>query len=100
VEKNPVEAVRWWQKAAEQGLGQAQYNLGLAYHSGQGVLKDDAEAYFWINLAASSLGQTSILQARENLSKSLTQSQLADVQRRCREWAEKHADTQNLYPAN
>jgi TPR repeat protein len=37
---------------AEQGDAQAQFNLGFAYHDGQGVPRDDAEAVKWIRLAA------------------------------------------------
>ena len=31
------EAVKWFRLAAEQGLAEAQYNLGNRYHNGQGV---------------------------------------------------------------
>jgi hypothetical protein len=32
--------VYWYQKAANQGQAEAQYNLGIAYTFGKGVLKD------------------------------------------------------------
>ena len=38
--------------AADQGDASAQYNLGIAYANGQGVLKDEAEAVRWFRLAA------------------------------------------------
>ena len=38
--------------AAEQGDADAQYNLGLRYHYGEGVPQDDAEAVKWWRLAA------------------------------------------------
>ncbi|WP_415668886.1 tetratricopeptide repeat protein, partial [Vibrio rarus] len=31
-------AVKWYTKAAEQGVAEAQYNLALMYYNGQGVL--------------------------------------------------------------
>ncbi len=39
-----AEAVKWFRKAAEQNLADAQYNLGICYDQGRGVAKDDAEA--------------------------------------------------------
>ena len=38
--------------AAEQGDASAQYDLGLRYGNGEGVLKDDAEAVRWYRLSA------------------------------------------------
>ncbi len=37
---------------AEQGVAEAQYNLGLRYATGTGVPPDDAEAVRWWRLAA------------------------------------------------
>ena len=41
-----------WQPLAEQGHAKAQYNLGLMYDNGEGVLKDDKEAVKWYRKAA------------------------------------------------
>ena len=49
--EDKAEAVRWWLQAAEQGLAEAQYNLGVAYDTGEGVLRDDAEAARWYRMA-------------------------------------------------
>ena len=43
---------KWYRLAAEQGDASAQFNLGIMYANGQGVLKDDAEAMRWYRLAA------------------------------------------------
>jgi TPR repeat protein len=51
-EKNPVEAVGWYRKAAEQGYAPAQFNLGLCYAKGDGVKKESAEAVKWYLMAA------------------------------------------------
>jgi hypothetical protein len=40
-----------FQRAAEQGDANAQYNLGVMYAKGQGVPEDYVWAYAWINLA-------------------------------------------------
>ena len=52
VEKNYVEAVKWYRKAAEQGDASAQYNLGLMYLDGEGVRKNTSEAKRWFKKAA------------------------------------------------
>ena len=45
-------AVKWYRKAAEQGSAKAQYNLGVMYAEGTGVLKNDAKAVKWYRKAA------------------------------------------------
>ena len=52
VQKDEVEAVRWYRKAADQGFAAAQSNLGAAYYLGEGVPKDYAEAVRWFRKAA------------------------------------------------
>ena len=52
VPKDDADAVRWYRLAAEQGLANAQFNLGVTYANGRGVLKDDADAVRWYRLAA------------------------------------------------
>ena len=45
-------AVRGFLVHAEQGDADAQFNLGVMYANGRGVLKDEAEAVRWSRLAA------------------------------------------------
>ena len=52
VAKDEAEAAKWFRKAAEQNVADAQYNLGVCYDSGEGVAKDEIEAYKWWLLAA------------------------------------------------
>ncbi|MCA1955421.1 MAG: sel1 repeat family protein, partial [Zymomonas sp.] len=42
----------WYQQAANQGLVEAEFNLGIAYLKGQGVQKDKDKATFWLGKAA------------------------------------------------
>lgn len=44
VERNHVEAAKWFRKSAETGYAQAQHNLGIMYHKEEGVEKDQVEA--------------------------------------------------------
>src|SRR6266699_7071302 len=52
VAKDKAEAVKWFRKAAEQNVADAQFSLGACYANGQGVTKDDAEAVKWFRKAA------------------------------------------------
>ena len=45
-------ALKWFQDAAEQGNAQAQFNLGVMYHQGNGVSKNFAKALIWYQKAA------------------------------------------------
>jgi hypothetical protein len=47
-----MSSLRWFRKAAEQNYADAQYILGVCYDSGEGVAKDEIEAYKWWLLAA------------------------------------------------
>ena len=63
VEKNLMEAVKWFKKAAEKGEASAMYNLGLCYHYGKGVRKNKMEAVKWYRQAA----DKGIVHAMKNL---------------------------------
>ena len=45
-------ALAEWKPLAEQGDAKAQYNLGVMYDKGQGVIEDHKEAVKWYRLAA------------------------------------------------
>ena len=51
-EVNKKEALKWYKKAAEQGYGEAQYNLGLMYDNGEGVEINKQEAIKWYKKSA------------------------------------------------
>ena len=50
--KDEKEAVKWYTKAADQGLARGQCNLGVCYDNGTGVAKDEKEAVKWYTKAA------------------------------------------------
>jgi len=59
-----AQAVVWYQKAANKGESQAQYELGLVYMSGEGVSKNYNEGVSWLKKAA----EQGHAQAQYNLS--------------------------------
>ena len=52
VPQDYAEAVKWLRKAADQGVADAQFNLGLLYLGGDGVNQNYAEAAKWCRKAA------------------------------------------------
>jgi TPR repeat protein len=92
VTQDDAEAVRWYRKAADQGHADAQFHLGLMYGQGQGVTQDYVEAHMWFNLAASRASvedQKKYAEKRDSLARIMTAEQIAEAQRRAREWKPK-----------
>jgi hypothetical protein len=85
VERNIAESMKWYRRAAEQGVAAAQHNLAELYANGEGVPKNDAEAYFWWNLAAAQ-GHEKAKTSRDIVEKKMTREQIAEAQRRSAAW--------------
>ena len=78
---------------AEAGDVVAQYNLGVMYANGRGVPQDDAEAHMWTNLAASRMTgelRDSSVKNLNIIAAKMTAEQVAEAQRRAREWDAAH----------
>jgi TPR repeat protein len=81
--------VKWFRKAAEQGIAEAQYNLGSMYGNGQGVAQDYKSAHMWYNIAAAN-GNSNAVKNRDLIAKEMTPSQIEKAQDMAREWMAKH----------
>jgi len=88
VPEDYVGAVNWYKRAAEQGYASAQYMLGLMYGEGEGVPQDYNEAYKWFILAAAQENEDAA-EARDSLKSEMSASQIAEAQRRAREFKPK-----------
>ena len=89
VPQDDTEAVRWFRLAADQGLAAAQFNLGVLYQEGEGVTQDLVAAHMWFSLAAEQLddpGRFTHAQARDAVAEEMTPEQIAEAERRVREW--------------
>jgi len=82
------EAAKWYRLAAEQGSAEAQSNLGFLYEEGQGVPQDYVEAHMWFNLGGAS-GDARGIKNRDIIARKMTPEQIAEAQRRAREWKPK-----------
>jgi len=71
--------------AAQAGMPDALYELGLMYCSGRDVELDMIEAHKWFNLAA--LRGNELARAyRTEIGRELSRRQMGEAQRRAREW--------------
>ena len=88
VQQNYSDAVSWFRQAAERGDADAQSNLGFMFLYGRGVAQDYVSAHLWFNVAASA-GKTSAVFARDLVAAKMTPAQVAEAQKRAREWDSK-----------
>ena len=85
-------AIEWYRKAAEQGLSQAQINLGIMYAEGEGQPADLVQAYFWYAMADSQ-GDSQGPQAKRETAAKMTPAQLAEAEKKIKEWRATHQFT-------
>lgn len=52
VEADLPTAANWFEKAAERGVVDSQFNLGVLFESGQGLPKNMSDAFVWYSIAA------------------------------------------------
>ena len=52
VEADLPTAAKWFEKAAERGVVDSQFNLGVLFESGQGLPKNVNDAFVWYSIAA------------------------------------------------
>ena len=88
IPQDDAEAAQWFRRAAEQGFAGAQFNLGLMYEKGEGVPQDYIAAHLFFNLSGAK-GDEEARKARDVLAAKMTAAQIAEAQRRAREWKPK-----------
>jgi TPR repeat protein len=89
LKKNYAEAASWYRKSAVQGNAYAQASLGILYHSGKGLPRDDVQSEMWLIIAADHVlpdDRDTIVEMRESVAKHLTPEQVAEARRLAREW--------------
>ena len=78
-----------FEQAAVAGRVDAQYELGLLYSTGHGVATDYVAAHMWLNIA-SMKGSAEARRLRAELAGDMSRDQIAEAQRRAREWLARH----------
>ncbi len=85
-------ALRLFRPLGEQGNASAQFNLGVMYALGQGVPRDNIQAYMWFDLSArysEGVERDHMGHNRDVIASYLTPAQLAEAQKLAREWKPK-----------
>ena len=73
---NYKSASQWFRKAAERGVADSQFNLGILYARGIGVEQNLAESFKWFSLAAAQ-GDADSANKRDDVAKRLDPQSLA-----------------------
>ena len=82
-----------WSAVGSLGQAVSQGNLGVMYDIGRGVPQDYVEAHMWANLAAaqsSGEDRDRWVKNRDISAAKMTAEQIAEAQRRAREWNAAH----------
>ena len=74
---------------AEKGDRVAQFNLGVMYYNGKGVLQDYATAYAWANIAQAN-GEKNAQKMKSAIQTFMTPEQIAEGQKLSREMVKKN----------
>ena len=75
--------------AAQTGMPDALFELGMLYATGRDVAADLVVAHKWFNLAAAR-GNASALAHRVELAREMSLEQVAEAQKLAREWLQTH----------
>ena len=89
VRQDYAEALKWFRRAAEQGVSRAQNNLGFMYGTGTGVPKDFVQAHKWYALAAAN-GNLIGSMNRSIVAAKMTTDDVTKAQHMAHEWLAKH----------
>jgi TPR repeat protein len=87
-----AEAARWYRKSADQGNYYAQASLGILYHSGKGVGRDDVQSEMWLLIAVERAvpgDRDTIVEMRDSVAAHLNPQQMAEARRLAKEWKPK-----------
>lgn len=77
------------ERADTEQTGEALYDLGILFSTGQGVEMDYVEAHKWFNLAALR-GINEARGWRAEIAREMSMDQIAEAQRQAREWLSDH----------
>ncbi len=83
-----MEALKWFELAADQGLADAQYNLGLMYATGNGIPADFIAAHLWWSVAVD-YGSEEARRKLVLLERLMTEADIGKARRLAVEWRDK-----------
>lgn len=77
------------ERADTEQTGEALYDLGILFSTGQGVDMDYVEAHKWFNLAALR-GVNEARDWRAEIAREMSMDEISEAQRQAREWLSQH----------
>ena len=77
------------ERADTEQTGEALYDLGILFSTGQGVDMDYVEAHKWFNLAALR-GVNEARDWRAEIAREMSMDEISEAQRQAREWLSEH----------
>jgi uncharacterized protein len=90
VPQNYKEAVKWWEKSAQEG-GYSLFKLVEAYRDGKGVSKNYVMAHMYLNVYISKSSRFDWLEEKkDSLEKEMTPSEIEEAQQLALEWMQTH----------
>jgi putative methionine-R-sulfoxide reductase with GAF domain len=96
VKQDYAEAVKWFQKAANQGHVVAQATLGAYYWAGRGVPEDLTKAYFWSVLARAGGDEASKYRVAA-LTSRMSHIQVTQAEQQANDWLRQHQGTADAH---
>ena len=87
--EDDAESIKWYQKAAEQGDADAQLILGVLQFRGEGVPRDNVQAYAWTHIAEANGVQGGVL-IKSSIMKKMTPAQIFMAQNLARKMTSKN----------
>ena len=84
-------AVTWFQQAAERGVLDSQFNLGVLYQEGSGVAKSLVDSYVWYAIAGAQ-GDPMAVQRAEVLEREMSEDQVAQAKSRVKAFVPSRID--------
>lgn len=87
---NYREAFRWFRESAEKGHVEGQYNTCHMYSAGDGVTRNEVQAYMWCDIAARS-GHGVAQSNRDHIAKRMSPEQIAQARELAVQWRNQHS---------
>ena len=84
-----MEALKWFELAAEQGVADAQYNLGLMHATGNGIPINFITAHLWWSVAVAS-GSEEARHKLVLLEQLMTEEDLGKARKLATQWRDRH----------
>ncbi len=99
VPRDMAAATDWYRKAAEGGMAEAQFQLGMRYSVGLGLTQDLVQAYRWLRIADRSLETEAASQFIQSFVEKMSEAEISQAEALVGEWPSEEARLPDNAPA-